>query len=213
MQAQNPPLLRITSAGGGGLAATHAGAEFVNLPPSHTTYGPPTQASTYSRASPTNANLLMLLLDTFASLAQPPKTVPELGRIEQLRAMAMALPTSLGRLSCPPSVRSACSSSSPVGRRVCRSPLNERKADTDESTMNLTAKLHAEGLFTNVAERLSEKASVDRVRSDTWRATDTPQTSPTPNGRCWSRTSRSQIHEDARASTALARSLTQSFVS
>src|SRR3712207_6514170 len=36
-----------------------------------------------------------LLLDTFASLVQPPKTAPELGRIEQLRAMAMALPTSL----------------------------------------------------------------------------------------------------------------------
>ena len=66
--------------------------------------------------------------------------------------MAMALPTSLGRLSCPPSVRSARSSSSPVGRRVCRSPLNERKADTDESTMNFTAKLHPEGLFTNVVE-------------------------------------------------------------
>jgi hypothetical protein len=36
-----------------------------------------------------------LLLDTFASLAQPPKTAPELDRIEQLRAMAMALPMSL----------------------------------------------------------------------------------------------------------------------
>src|SRR3712207_2753289 len=159
MQAQTPPFFRTTSAGGGGLIATHAGAEFVNLPPSHTTYGPPTQASTYSRASSTNAKLLtLLLLDTFASLAQPPKTAPELGRIEQLRAMAMALPTSLGQLSCPPSVRSACSSSGPIGRRVCRSPLNERKAAPDESTMNLTAKLHAEGLFTNVVEnRNSQK--------------------------------------------------------
>src|SRR5215211_3942747 len=112
----------------------------------------------------------MLLLDTFASLAQPPKTAPELGRIEQLRAMAVVLPTSLGRLSCPPSVRSACSSSrSPVGRQVCRSSLNERKADTDESTMNLRRNYTLKPYSPNCLERLSENSLIgSRLSSHEW---------------------------------------------